>query len=473
MKKLVFSLLLGLCSILAVAQPKSATQILSFEDYLSYVDAFHPVARQAFILKENARAELTQARGGFDPEIFHNSGRKNYTDKDYFFHSTTGLKLPLWYGIELKAQYDLANGQFLNPENTVPNQGLNTVGIKIPLLQGLLVNERMAALKQAKILQELADAEMQKELNKLYQKATIAYWDWSGAVQKLLLYQSSYDLAQVQLQNTKQLYEQGAKSAFDTLKTYTQMQKRLSLVMEYQQKEFEKRAKAANYLWTSEQKPVLIPDGIIPESIVGFNYSSNALDSVATLLENLQNENPELKALQFKLDQTVVKQNLQTSKLLPKLDFNYNFLNEGFALPGESFTPAYFENNYKWGINFSYPIFIRSERGKFTQSKLQVENFTLERDQRTLEIQNEISALILNFQLINQQIELGNDLVVNFQRLFEGERTMFFNGESDFFVVNQRELEYLEEQNKLIDLNVKQIEIGTSIDLNLGAKPGK
>jgi hypothetical protein len=64
-------------------------------------------------------------------------------------------------------------------------------------------------------------------------------------------------------------------------------------------------------------------------------------------------------------------------------------------------------------------------------------------------------------------------LVVNFQRLFEGERTMFFNGESDFFVVNQRELEYLEEQNKLIDLNVKQIEIGTSIDLNLGAKPGK
>ncbi len=79
------------------------------------------------------------------------------------------------------------------------------MGIKIPLLQGLLVNERMAALKQAKILQELADAEMQKELNKLYQKATIAYWDWSGAVQKLLLYQSSYDLAQEQLQNTKQL----------------------------------------------------------------------------------------------------------------------------------------------------------------------------------------------------------------------------------------------------------------------------
>ena len=54
MKKLIFSFLLGLCSIIVVAQPKSATQILSFEDYLSYVDAFHPVARQAFILKENA-----------------------------------------------------------------------------------------------------------------------------------------------------------------------------------------------------------------------------------------------------------------------------------------------------------------------------------------------------------------------------------------------------------------------------------
>jgi len=472
-KKLIFSVLFGLNSIFLFAQTNSATQILSFADYLGYVDVFHPVARQALIIKENARAQLTEARGGFDPEIYHNSGRKDYSEKDYFFQSSTGLKLPLWYGIELKAQYDLANGAFLNPENTVPNQGLNTIGIKIPLLQGLLVNERMADLKQAKILQQLADAEMQKELNKLYQKATIAYWDWSGAAQKLLLYQSSYVLAQEQLNNTRDLYLQGSKSAFDTLKTFTQMQKRLSLVLEYQQKEFEKRAKAANYLWTEEQKPVVIPDGIIPESIVNYSYTSNALDSVASLLENLSNENPELKALQFKLDQTKVKQNLQTSKLLPKLDVNYNFLNEGFALPGESFTPAYFENNYKWGINFSYPIFIRNQRGKFTQSKLQVENFTLERDQRTLEIQNEISALILNYQLVIQQIELGNDLVNNFQRLFEGERTMFFNGESDFFVVNQRELEYLEERNKLIDLNLKQIEIGTSIDLNLGVKPGK
>lgn len=470
MSRLALLIVLILSFNLAKAQDEK-TQILSYQDYLKYIQAFHPVARQAMLIKENARQQLKLARGNFDPELFHQSERKEFTEKNYFTYSTSGIKLPLWYGIEFKAQYDLANGAYINPENTVPNQGLSTVGIKVPVLQGLVINQRMADLQQAKILQDLAEAEMQKEVNKFYQKATLAYWDWSAAALKKSFYAQSYDLAVLQLQNTRDLFLQGAKSAFDTLETYTQMQNRWNSLLEFTQKENEKRAKASNFLWTANQEPVAIPQSVSPENILDYSYQSSGIDSALTIINNIEVNNPELRSLQFKIEQVKVKQRLQASYLLPKLDVQYNILNSGFALGNETFQPDYFTNNYKYGINFSYPLFIREERAKLKLATIDLENTQLTQQQRTLEIKNELSALIENYLLINQQLGLGLSLVNNFGQLFEGERTRFFNGESDFFVVNSRELNYLSQQIKLIDLNVKQIEIGTNIDINLGRVP--
>lgn len=460
-----------LSAFVVIAQEGNKT--LTFKEYLGYVDAFHPIARQAAIYELSAREKLREARGGFDPELYHYSDKKEFDDKFYFFHSTTGLKVPLWYGVELNAQYDLANGALLNPENDVPNQGLNTVGIKVSVLQGLFTNQRMADVQQAKVLMNLAKAERQKQVLKLFQKATLAYWEWSAAAEIAGVYNTSYQLAQEQFQNTKKLFEQGAKSAFDTLETFTQMQNRLNLLLEYQAKSIEKRNKAANYLWTEEQEPVQIPEGITPETIVGYAYVSSGVDSITSIIDNLREANPELRRLTYKIQEVEVKQKLQTQYLIPKLELKYNILNEGFALSGETFQADYFTNNYKWGINFSYPLLIRDARGARNQSILKVESLTLEKDQRYLEITNEINALLQNFVLVSDQITLGADLIENFRRLFEGERTRFFNGESDFFIVNRRELSYLSYQAKLMDLHVRQIEIGTELDVNLGIIPGK
>jgi hypothetical protein len=40
---------------------------------------------------------------------------------------------------------------YLNPENTVPNAGLTSLGISVPLGQGLFINQRMADLRKAKM----------------------------------------------------------------------------------------------------------------------------------------------------------------------------------------------------------------------------------------------------------------------------------------------------------------------------------
>jgi outer membrane protein TolC len=52
--------------------------------------------------------------------------------------------------------------------------------------------------------------------------------------------------------------------------------------------------------------------------------------------------------------------------LLPKVDLSYSYLSE------PQYIDSYKFENYKVGINFSYPIFLRKERGlKLAQYKIQ------------------------------------------------------------------------------------------------------
>lgn len=470
MMHLRLTLVLFLVAVSAVGQDTS--EVFTFPQFLEAVRSYHPMSKQALLARERGDAQLREARGGFDPKLYHNSDKKDFKDSPYFFHSSTGVKLPLWFGLEVKGQYELANGQLLNPENTVPNTGLSTVGVSFTPLQGLFMDQRRADLKSAKIFRELAEVEQQKMLNKLFQKASKVYWKWSVAEQKRALYTESYELSQERIVNLRSNYFNGDKSAFDTLEAFTQMQQRFNLMMEASRNAQIARAAASAYLWSQEQTPVTIPEAVQPESIQRFGYTLTAADSVGKILSDIENRNPELQGLEIKVQEKNIKRRLAAEALKPQLNLNYNFLNEGFALEGEIFNPAYFENNYKWGIEFSYPLLIRKARGKLQQVKIDQETLELEKQRRLLEIENEITALINAYQVINRQMEVSTEMVENFNQLFLGETTRFINGESNFFLVNTRELYYLDATVKLLELNYEQVEIGTEIDFLLGTLPG-
>ena len=67
MKRIVF--LFCLLSLFQGLAQDSDTLILNFREYLGYVKAFHPVAKQARLNIDVGQAELLQARGAFDPKI--------------------------------------------------------------------------------------------------------------------------------------------------------------------------------------------------------------------------------------------------------------------------------------------------------------------------------------------------------------------------------------------------------------------
>ncbi|MFN8331957.1 MAG: TolC family protein [Saprospiraceae bacterium] len=168
-----------------LAGPRDST--LGYAEYISLVMKNHPLALQADLIPQNAEMLISKAKSAFDPTLLFSWDNKNFSDKTYYSILEGGLKLPLRYGPDLKFFYDQNTGTQLNPEASLPSDGLLRSGIELPLLQGLLMDRRRTDLTKARINKNLSENERKIVLLDLYFEASRAYWQWteSYAILKL------------------------------------------------------------------------------------------------------------------------------------------------------------------------------------------------------------------------------------------------------------------------------------------------
>ena len=83
------------------------------EEFIQILRDYHPIAKQAELLLQQGERTVQSARGGFDPKIEGAVDQKYYDDKSYYRLFDGGLKVPTWYGIELKTGVENNSGQFL------------------------------------------------------------------------------------------------------------------------------------------------------------------------------------------------------------------------------------------------------------------------------------------------------------------------------------------------------------------------
>ena len=120
MKQILFFLIMTLN---AFGQTPNLKE-LTFDEYLGYVKKFHPMVKSANLEINKSQANLMMARGAFDPKIEVDYNQKQFGGKEYYSLLNSSFKIPTWYGIEVKASFNNSEGIYLNPENTLPNQGL-------------------------------------------------------------------------------------------------------------------------------------------------------------------------------------------------------------------------------------------------------------------------------------------------------------------------------------------------------------
>ncbi|WP_181309033.1 TolC family protein [Rufibacter sp. XAAS-G3-1] len=453
-KHLIFLLVNGLLWLASgTAQANDTTSVFTIDDMMGQIAVHHPVARQAHQLSEQVRQEIRMARGAFDPVLASKYYNKELSGKHYYTLWDNVLKVPLWVG-DLKAGYERNRGANVNGENITPSQGLNYVGISVPLGQGLLIDERRATLLQARQAQELAEAERAKLINKLIFEAAKVYWDWSYAYHRVVLLEQGYQLAQVRAEAVKERVRQGDLAAIDSVEAQMEVQNRLAMLNLVRVESQNAALLVSNFLWGEDNTPLEIPKGVSP-SLYGTDLQPLSSNELSALLTNAQERHPDIAKLNVKLRQLEVDRRFTQNKLLPKLNLEYNIIGYGGSMGARWMEGSYPTENYKMGASFSMPIFLRQERGKLQLTRLKISATHFELQQTSRENLNLVQAAFNERQMLEDQIALQERIIANTALMRNGEQQRFESGESSLFLLNTREMNLLNQQVKLYELKTK------------------
>ena len=440
-------LILGLFLSFTLLGQEADPLTLNFREYLGYVKKYHPIAKQAELVIAIGEANLMKARGGFDPKVEVDYDRKKFKGTEYYDRLNATFKIPTWYGIELKGNFEQTEGEFLNPDETLPDDGLYSAGVSFSLGRGFLANDRMATLRKAKFFRDQTLADRDLLINTILFEASVAYFDWLQAYNDREIYSQFLSNALIRFEGIKERAIAGDIASIDTVEAKIAYQNRaLSLT----QADVALRNKAlalSNFLWMPNDVPVELREGVIPDTTLQGEIDL-ALEIMGLPLDSFTIEtHPKIVSLGLKIDQLTIDKRLKTNQLLPRVDLEYNFLTETPELLN-----SLQQENYKGGLNISLPLFLRKERGELKLAKFKLRDAEFEYANASVSIANKVLAIYNELDSFDEQNRLVYDIVQNYSTLLAGEERKFSFGESSLFLINSRE-------SKLIDARLKQNEL--------------
>lgn len=444
-----------LISIFHVGTLSAQVDTFSQTELFNSIKNNHPLIYRANLLDRTAIEQVRIAKAGFDPTLTSDWENKQFKDKRYYNVWTNQLNLPTWYGLEISAGYDIANGDFLNPENSLPEQGVGYVGITANLLQGLIIDERRTNLQLANINVDALSIQKQLIINDLLYESGKAYWDWVFTNNQLATYQRALELAQQRFEIVLQNYRNGEAAGIDTLKAILQVQTREVELNEARNETQNAAVKLADFLWENGSPKPLNIDYVAPQ-----------LRSLPSSIPNtvFNPSHPEIQKVAFKMQGLQVEERMKREKLKPKLKVKYNLLGQEFdILQNGQNDGVVIAQNYKAGVQFEMNPILRSERANLELNKIKQEQTNLELENKRLTLQNKLNAYINDYNNIQQQIILTKSMVRNYELLLAGEFEKFSVGESDLFIVNTRETQLIEAEIKLLKLLAKEQKIILSL----------
>lgn len=423
------------------------SNIMSLQEYLGYVKQFHPIVKQANLVIAESEAKLLKSRGAFDPKLEVDYDKKQFKGSEYYNKLNATFKVPTWYGIELKANFEENTGIFLNPEANVPTDGLYSVGVSVSLARGLLMNERMSMLKRAKLFKEQAKADRQLLVNEILMKSAQAYFDWLKTYNEQQVYFSFLENAQLRFDGVKKSFVAGERASIDTLEAGITVNNRKLNLEKATIKYTKATLKLSNFLWLENNVPIELQEGIIPDTNtfetidITLNINSFSVDTL-----NIE-AHPKLISLDRKYESLKIDKRLKANRLLPQVDLEYNFITQT-----PEFINSLDQNQYKGGIKVKFPLFLRKERGDLKLSKLKLQNTEYEIASTKVSLNNKIRAISQEINSLERQNGYAIQIVNDYQTLLTAEERKFFLGESSIFLVNSRE-------SKLIDSKLKAIDV--------------
>lgn len=438
--------------LLTVSKLRGQSDSISFpvKTVLDLVATNHPALRQAQLLTRSADMNLRQARGAFDPKFFLDNSSKQYQGKNYYDILHTGLKVPTWFGLEGQLGYEQALGTNIDPGQVLPASGLSYAGLSLPLLQGLLTDQRRTALAMAKVQVQSTVFERQTMLNGLCADVFSAYVSWYGSHLEHELYSSATRIGTLRLEQVKQSVQAGERARIDTLENDV-LRRNFAISRDAAGARLLKTAlELSVHLWNEQGEPLEMTEMLKPTAL-----GLSVLDSMAAVWSfnrmrgDVQQIQPQLREQNLNLNLYSLERKLKQQALLPELNLKYNILTEGMYRPNPAGVPYW--NNYRWGITAQTSLFLRKERAAYSLADIKLEQAEIKYKLKVLETTRKLQAY-WNMYLTYSKLEQDyRQVVAGYQSLLDAELARLAAGESTLFLVNTREIRLLESRLKLVE----------------------
>ena len=461
---------------LALALPTdSARAELTFDEFRRRVVAYHPVARQARLLAEQARADLRTARGGFDPTLSASWDRKTFGGAEYYDYVRGTLKLPTPLGADVKVGYERADGRYISPDRRTPAGGLVTAGLSIPVGQRVLTDERRTAVAAARALRDVAEADRAAAVNKLLLAAAKDYAAWLEASRRAAIVREGVALADFRLRATRSRVASGEAAPIDTVEALLELQRRGVQQMEAEQARYAAALAVSAHLWDERGAPVELPEGAAP-SPADARPDEVAPDSAAVLgwVARAEGRHPDVLKATGRVEQARALRLFAGQQLLPSAEADVSALGAGgSAWPDGGLAPPFgapAAGDLKAGVTLRAPLLFLAERGRAEAAALRLEQWRVEAARLRREVALGVRVAANDLAAAGRLLGAQRLTVAQARLLRDGEQRKLESGESTLFLVNARERLVLDEELKLAAIEAKFLAARAALEAAVGER---
>lgn len=428
------SLIALILILLAAASTRAAEDVLLLEEVLVSVKSRYPPWLAALIQQDIMNGRARQALGAFDTTlsaagIFQPSGY--YNGQSAF----TAVEQPLsFWGGSVYGGYRLSGGFLADyDKNRSERDGQAMVGFRLPLLRDGTLDKRRADLFKARIDQELADPFILRQHLDFIRAASLSYYNWVAAGQRLRLSAELLKVARDRQQAINEMVVRGAQAPIvATDNERLVVSRELALVSARRLLEAH-GIELSLFLRDAADQPIRPADARLPAAFPAPNGPPDgqlASDTAKALMLR-----PEIRRIELDMDKNRIDQRLARNNLMPNLDVSV----EAAQITGERTRTDLERTEVQARVDFSLPLQRREAKGRLAQAEALFTQLQLDlqfaRDQITTSVQDAYSALRAARDQI-AQTERNVELAIELEK---AETIRFQQGAADLLALQIRE----------------------------------
>jgi outer membrane protein TolC len=395
---------------------------------------------------KKARAEFLSAQGAFDPTI-----RSNLliSPNGIYQYGNFGAEVSVPIentGNKVFTGYRIGRGVYPVYDQNLEtfNYGEVRAGFEIPFLRGNAVDPRRTKINKADITTHLTTDSYRLEKLKAEYDASIAYWDWYTAGKQLLLQKHMLQLAQDRQVALDKSFHAGDVAELDAIDNKRTVMQRQSAV-KMQEAIFAKASLMLSlYYRDASGHPIVASLNNIPGQV---NLNQPVFDKkILANMNNIINQHPGVKVFQAQYSSSLEDLKQGNNDLLPRIN-NRFYVAQDFG----GGNPPLNKTTINYELTFELPINQREAKGQIEAAKKQMEKIDQERQLQAEQIAVNIEKSLVQIQATRKIIDFTRQETEMAAKVERGENIRYRNGDSNLFLLNQRELMTVEAESRYLD----------------------